>query len=302
MRQRRFGTLFLVLAVLLSTLPIAVTARAESEYATGLLWRIEAANGARSHIFGTIHLTEPRVVKLPQPVLAAFQNSRSLTLEVIRTPEVQRAAASMMILSDGRTLDQVIGGELFAKLANRAKAIGIPEHALRRFKPWASAIMLSLPRKELARRATGAQQLDFALLESARLRGLPQFGLETVQEQIGIFDGLAEVDQITVLRLAIEDHPRLDTVVGQMVDLYLARDLAGLAEGWTKEKLRLGRRLANLIERRILIDRNVTMVERMQPRLGDGGAFVAVGAMHLPGRKGVLALLARRGFRVTRVY
>lgn len=302
MRQRYCRAAILVLAVLVATSPIAVTARAETEYASGVLWRVETANGARSHIFGTIHLTEERVVRLPKPVLTAFQGAGSLTLEVLKTAESQRAVSSMMILRDGRTLDEIIGHELFAKLANRTTEIGIPKKLLRRLKPWAGAIILALPRKETARQVAGAQPLDFALLESARLRGLPHYALETATEQIRIFDDLAEADQISLLRVAIREYPHLDNTVEQLIKLYLARDLAGLSKWWTKEMSKLGEELAALIERRLLTDRNVTMVERMKARLADGGAFVAVGAMHLPGRNGILALLARHGFRVTRVY
>jgi hypothetical protein len=44
------------------------------------------------------------------------------------------------------------------------------------------------------------------------------------------------------------------------------------------------------------------MVERLRPRLAEGGAFVAVGALHLPGEEGILRLLERQGYRVTRLY
>lgn len=296
------GAVILAITVLVATSPIGVTARAETKYATGVLWRVDGTNGARNHVFGTIHLTEERVVRLPKPVLSAFQEARSLTLEILKTPETIRAAQSTMLLRDGRALDEIIGYRLFEKLVYRAREFGIPEKTLRRIKPWAGALMLALPRAERARQAAGAQALDFALLASARLRGLPQFGLESATEQTEVFDGLEEADQISLLRVAIEDHRDPEIMVEQLVELYLARNLAGLSNWWTEEKARLGKRLAELIERRLLIDRNLNMVDRMEARLADGGNFVAVGAMHLPGRNGILALLARRGFRVTPVY
>jgi uncharacterized protein YbaP (TraB family) len=60
--------------------------------------------------------------------------------------------------------------------------------------------------------------------------------------------------------------------------------------------------LNEVFTRRLLYERNVRMAERAEPRLREGGAFSAVGALHLYGGSGVLALLEQRGWRVTRVY
>ena len=57
-----------------------------------------------------------------------------------------------------------------------------------------------------------------------------------------------------------------------------------------------------LFDQRLLYDRNTRMLERMQPQLKAGNSFVAVGALHLYGDKGLLAQLAREGYKVTRVY
>jgi uncharacterized protein YbaP (TraB family) len=60
--------------------------------------------------------------------------------------------------------------------------------------------------------------------------------------------------------------------------------------------------LKAVFDQRLLYDRNPRMVERMQPQLQAGSAFIAVGALHLYGDKGLLRLLERAGYRVTRVY
>jgi uncharacterized protein YbaP (TraB family) len=61
-------------------------------------------------------------------------------------------------------------------------------------------------------------------------------------------------------------------------------------------------RLAEDFQRRLVDDRNQRMVERMQPYLQQGKAFVAVGALHLPGKTGLLERLQQQGYTVTRVY
>ncbi|HEB66732.1 MAG TPA: TraB/GumN family protein, partial [Gammaproteobacteria bacterium] len=55
-------------------------------------------------------------------------------------------------------------------------------------------------------------------------------------------------------------------------------------------------------DREVVIRRNHRMVTRMQPKLAEGAAFIAVGALHLPGKAGILNLLRQQGYRVTAVY
>jgi uncharacterized protein YbaP (TraB family) len=115
---------------------------------------------------------------------------------------------------------------------------------------------------------------------------------------------MSEPDQAMLLRQAVAEYERLPRYIGRMVEAWLARDLAGMrrigeeAAGSGAE----ARRLYETFSRRLLTERNARMARRMQERLKEGGAFVAVGALHLQGESGVLAELERRGWRVTRVY
>jgi uncharacterized protein YbaP (TraB family) len=52
---------------------------------------------------------------------------------------------------------------------------------------------------------------------------------------------------------------------------------------------------------RLVVERNYRMAERIQPQLREGNALIAVGALHLPGEEGLLALLAEEGYRVSAV-
>jgi hypothetical protein len=84
--------------------------------------------------------------------------------------------------------------------------------------------------------------------------------------------------------------------------LYLAGDLAGIFRLSVEPARRLGPDFAANSIVRLIDDRNRVMVARMQGLLARGGAFVAVGAAHLPGDTGVLHLLEREGYQVTKVY
>ena len=86
-----------------------------------------------------------------------------------------------------------------------------------------------------------------------------------------------------------------------MKELYLERDLKGLSVFGQRHAFE-DNSLYERVTERLLTDRNRLMVERMLPLLDAGDAFVAVGAMHLPGADGLLALLAERGYQIERVY
>ena len=61
-------------------------------------------------------------------------------------------------------------------------------------------------------------------------------------------------------------------------------------------------RLADEFQQHLVVDRNHRMAERMRQYLQQGQAFIAVGALHLPGEEGLLNLLEQQGYTVRRVY
>jgi uncharacterized protein YbaP (TraB family) len=271
---------------------------AAQRFDRGLLWRVEGRGAPASHVFGTLHLADPRVTRLPEPVARALADARSLTVEVGLDPAAFLALANRMMYLDGRDLPAVAGAELYEKAAALAGKLGLPEPALRLFKPWALAMLLAVPPQN------PEEVLDFVLARTARAQGKPVHQLETLEEQVAIFEGMAEADQVMLLRRAVTEYEQTPRLIARMVEGWLARDLEALrrigaeAAGGSAEATRL----YETFTRRVLTERNVRMAGRMQARLKEGGAFVAVGALHLYGDSGVLAELERRGWKVTRVY
>jgi uncharacterized protein len=146
--------------------------------------------------------------------------------------------------------------------------------------------------------------LDYMLARMAQEQGKTVLELESLEEQAGIFDEMAEADQVALLRHAVSNFGSLLKDTARLTDVYLKRDLSAM---WriseeTSSTSPDAKRVNEVFAQRVIYDRNTRMVERMQPTLGQGGAFVAIGALHLYGDRGVLALLERRGYRVTRVY
>lgn len=273
----------------------AAAAPAAAQYEQGLLWRIEGKGAAPSHVFGTVHLADPRVTKLPGPVARELDAASSVSLEVtLDTPNIT-TLANRMIYTDGRDLQSVAGAELFQQAAALTAGLGLPEPLLRMFKPWAVALLLSAPPQD------PSSVLDFVLARRAAEKGKPVHELEGMEEQIGALESFPEADQVALLRHAVENRNRMQDWIGRIVEAYLARDLAAMNR-ISEESSGGDPRVKEAYTSRLLYERNERMVEKMEARLAEGRAFIAMGALHLYGDRGVLALLASRGYRVTRVY
>jgi len=268
----------------------------------GLLWKIERAELAPSYLFGTIHITDERVLDLPPAVEAAFGAARSATFEIIMTDELRMTMARAMVLRDGRTLESILSPELFREAATAGARYGFGPEQLKYFKPWALAMFLSVPQAELTRAAKGAVPLDQWLQNEARARGKPVYALETGDEQIALFNELSEADQLAMLESAIKDNARIEALFEDMTARYLARDVGGIYSEMLVQSQSMNKQLLELFLLRFNDERNRTMIARMAERLAEGGAFIAIGALHLPGERGLVSLLQNQGYRVERVY
>ena len=283
--------LAVVLMLFLAAITLADTGRSH-----GLLWELSKTGQQPAYLFGTIHSEDPAVVELPAPVKQAFDASNSVVLEMLMDTDTMRYSSTAMLMLDGRSLSDVIGMPLYEKVSAAIASRGIPERVLNRMKPWAAAVTLSTPALE-----TG-QILDLVLYQDALQQDKAVYGLETVREQLDLFDSMSESDQVILLQDAVDNFPELDALHAELLAVYKQRDLEGLLALNETSMQAEDQRLARDFQRRVIDDRNHRMAERMQPYLRQGKAFIAVGALHLPGEQGLLNLLEQQGYTTRRVY
>jgi uncharacterized protein YbaP (TraB family) len=299
--SRRCLGLCLAFLLLVPALVLPAAAKEQRVHGQGRLFKVTAAGIPPSYVFGTMHVTDPEVLHVPTPVARAFDDSTRLLLELLFTPEIETRMTEAMLLSDGRNLSDVVGPEIYGKLLKRAAAYGLPARQVNRFRPWAAALIFSVPVGELDRSASGILALDRALQQEADKRGIKVFGLETLEEQVAAFGDMPEADQIASLRLTLELNPNIDALFADMKQAYLKGDLDKL-HAMSMSMLGNDPRLVALFEKEFIEMRNRRMVDRMARHLKQGGAFVAVGALHLSGENGILSLLEKHGYKVSRVY
>jgi uncharacterized protein YbaP (TraB family) len=250
-----------------------------------VLWEVRAPDGQISHLLGTIHLSSPPLT--PQ-VRRLLEDARAFGMEMRFDAEQLAGVAASVIASP----DHSLGARAEPALRERALTLllpyGIDAASGSRLKPWAVWSTLALPPGQ-----TG-QPLDLVLMQAAEAAQVPVFGIETLAEQLAIFEEIPPDDEMALLRDAV-CHP--DEVASEREALrtaWLRGDLATLY----RRSLEDDRPLQQRLMARMLHARNVRMAERLIPRFRAGGAFVAVGALHLPGKGGLLERLASAGFAV----
>lgn len=264
----------------------------------GILWRIEQDGETVGHLFGTIHSDRPEVLDLPAPVARAFERAERYAFELDLHTLDRGEIVRIMTYADGGSLQQQLPAPLWARLRAAAPKRGLDAHALDPLEPWAVAMLLSQPRTDPRR------LLDHALQRRALDSGRPVTGLETIGEQLGVFDRLDDTHQLELLRTAVTlvEDGRAERLFEELVQAWLARDLRRLVELAEAHPSFADPAANERLMDRLLHERNRHMVARMRPLLAQGGAFVAVGAMHLAGDRGIVRLLQAHGFVVEPVY
>ena len=274
-----------------------------------LLWKVTVAgapaSASPSFLFGTMHSADPRVTDLPDPVEAAFENADTVMIESTQTldPEAMQTAmaelGAMTLLADGQQLEESVEPDNLAALKQAVEARNMPWRVANRLQPWLVAATIASPLCEIHAKQAGEPVLDTLIGRRARKDGKTLIGLETIKEQFTAIASVPHEFHVSALNETI----RLGDVADDMLEttklLYLRGEMGTvlpMVRALAPETYR-GRGNAEFREL-LLSRRNVTMVERAETHLRQGGAFMAVGALHLPGSDGIVELLRQRGFAV----
>jgi uncharacterized protein YbaP (TraB family) len=282
-----------------------------TDNAKHVLWKIEQPDKPdrqASYLFGTIHFTDDRVQKLPPLAEAAMISSRRIALEVEDTSQrrLNEALGTMgnaAILSGSDGLDKWLNAAELGRTHKVLARANIAPAAAARLRPWVATVMLATSDCERSRMIGGKLTMDGEIARRAEARGMGAMGLETVELQ---FKSLAEVpdaDQLGVLKANLAGLDRINDLTETIVQLYLKRDLGAI---WPLQ-LELARKAGvdpkvfDKYQEHLLVARNKRMRDRAYLHLQRGGLFVAIGALHLVGPNGMVALLKEMGFTLTAV-
>jgi uncharacterized protein YbaP (TraB family) len=286
-----------------------MAAAASTDNANAILWKVEKAGAPPSHLFGTMHLTDARINALSPAVRAALEDSRRLVLEIddispggfMKLLTTSQQMVQLMLFTDGRRLDQLLPADDYRKTMDVLSRSGVPPQMGGVFRPWVASLMLSVSACEQRRMGAGLLPLDANLAKGVEKRGIKAEGLETLEQQLQALASVPEADQVEMLKSGVRFYDRIDDLLETMVQLYLQRQLGAI---WPlqlalAEKVGVPARAFDSAEQSLLVTRNLAMRDKALGALQEGSAFVAVGALHLLGKQGLVTLLREAGYTVT---
>ncbi|GGB61514.1 TraB/GumN family protein [Blastomonas aquatica] len=251
------------------------------------------------YLFGTVHVLRPGLNWLKDEVKAAFDASDELVLEVIEPSDpsvAQGIIARMATNPPGTTLRSILPEDVGSKYETTLGALGIPAGALDPFEPWFAAVTLTTVPLVMGGydMNSGAEKV---LTVAAKEQNKPLGQLETIEQQLGIFDSLDTKAQIDFLNITLDGVPLITSQIDSMVDAWGKGDLERL-----NSLLNEGFESYPGLYDALLTDRNANWVSWIKSRMEKPGTvFMAVGAAHLVGKDSVQAQLAKDGITSTRV-
>ncbi len=276
----------------------------------GVFWQITGPEGQVSYLLGTMHTTDPQVTNLPARARAALKQSKRVLVEVADlSPQavagIMGKRPDLFFSLQGGRLNTMLSEADYKVVVAAAQKAGMPGHMVPVLKPWfASVSFFAVPNCEKLRLNAKEPVLDKLVETWGKAAGAEIIGLESLEEQFAAFNSIPLNDQITLVENGVHAKDFAQDIYSTTIDLYKTRQLGlimPLSLLYVRDRLKS--LSANASFKAILINkRNRTMHERALPHVQKGGAFIAVGALHLPGKEGLVNLFKQSGFQVEKLF
>jgi uncharacterized protein YbaP (TraB family) len=253
-----------------------------------LLWKISGGDlSAPSYLFGTIHISAAEVFNLPEGCLQALDSTAILALELDPSALADPRLATKIMMKEG-SLKKLLTAEDYQLLDSlMLNSMGLPLSMFDQVQPFFVAAMMELNQFS----KDTSLPLDLWLGQQAQIRNKELVGLETADEQLEAIAVLDYREQAAYLSEALheaEDSAGLE----RMLKFYISGQLDSLLLPEFTESM------PPQLRKAMIDDRNRRMAARLESMIKKHRVFAAVGALHLPGKNGIIALLREKGYRL----
>ncbi|HCY88456.1 MAG TPA: TraB/GumN family protein [Desulfobacteraceae bacterium] len=258
------------------------------------VWKI--SDGTRHlYIGGTIHVLAKDDYPLPKAFATAYADSHTLVFEAdmgqMENPEFAGQMMAQMVYADGTTLESLLTPPTFKDLNQFTAARNIPVAAVNQFKP--GMVMVALTLAEIQRLGVGGAGVDEFYFAKGRKDGRPMDFLEAPMDQVAFLAGIGIGQEDEMIAYILRDVEKLPTLLPVMKkawktgdnDLLYRETLAPLKKEYPDLYFKL------------MVKRNLAWMDRIMEMMATPEVeFILVGAGHLAGDRGLLALLKEKGF------
>jgi uncharacterized protein YbaP (TraB family) len=279
-----------------STAPAAQAAAADTPHPA--MWLL-ADKDTKIYLFGTFHLLPPGSAWRTPAFEQALSASQELVLEVPNIDDpmaVAQAMQGLAVTPGNPPLAERVAPEKRAVLATMIEESGYPAAQLDRLDTWAaSLILLRVTFQKLG--VQPDQGVELNLIAPWKASGRPISGLETVEDQFRIFDGLSEESQRAMLASVLDQKEDVRAQFAAMLAAWSRGDTEAIARTFNREEA-----LSVEMNRLLIGARNAKWADTLARRMErPGTVFVAVGAGHLAGPQSVQRMLEAKGFTARRL-
>ena len=258
---------------------------------SSLLWEITGNNLKQpSYLFGTVHMICKEDFFLSEVVRTKFTAAEEIFLELdMDDPAMMMKMMTMMQLPKGQTIQQLFGDTAFAAFDKKYQKItGMSATMFNTFKPL--MLMTMLTEKSLSCTAKESYEQTFIAMAAKEKKDIK--GLEKMEDQIAVFDGIPDSVEIANLRTMVGNFDKTIEEFKKLVAVYKQQDVEALYKFTTSSPELMD------AQNDLLTKRNNNWIPVMQKNMEAKACFFAVGAAHLGGDIGVIALLRKQGYTV----
>lgn len=264
------------------------------------MWLAEGASN-RVYILGSVHLLRRQDHPLPAVMEAAYADAEALIMELdmddLDAAALQASTRRLGIIQDDRTLKDFLGEARYNEAAAAAREMEIPFEMLDKTEPWFAAITV----EQLALMRIGFNPLygiELHMTMKATQDGKEVTGLETIDEQLAMLDGLSIEAQNNLLLETLNEGGNIEAFMDDMIRAWRIGDVDYLESNMLDDMAKYPE-----LYDAIVVNRNRRWVTEIEALLDDEDDYlIVVGALHLVGDVGVPALLEKRGIKIGQLH
>lgn len=296
MMHRYLRTPVTVLFAFLLLFVLAVPVHAQGQAGKSCLFKVSSSGGA-VYLLGSVHLMKESAYPLSGTIERAFQRSSDVLFEInmkdMDSPQTQEIVMQKSVFTDGNTLGKVLKPATYEKLKEAIKPLGLNIAQLEALKPW-SVSMALVVFKMNQMGFSPETGVDRYFYKKAVDMNKKISGLETMEWQLGLMDGLPMAQQDMLVLQTLDDFAEMGKTVDEMMDAWKNGDMNKIKQ-MIVDSLQAYPELYDTI----FVQRNKRWVFRVEELLAQKKtSFVVVGVGHLVGQDGLPELLRRKGYTV----